>query len=68
MEVGCRGEGCCLPLLLKNVKNAKNAFKIMKISTSYFYLASLLEEEFHGLCKAYNIKSELKYGRDLERR
>ena len=46
----------------------KNAFKIMKISTSYFYLASLLEEEFHGLCKAYNIKSELKYGRDLERR
>ena len=65
MELGRRGEGCCLPLLLKNLKNA---FKIMKISTSYFYLASLLEEEFHGLCKAYNMKSKLKYGRDLERR
>ena len=68
MELGRRGEGCCLPLLLKNLKNAKNAFKIMKMLTSYFYLASLLEEEFHGLCKAYNIKSKLTYDRDLERR
>lgn len=31
-----------------------------------FYLLNSLEEEFHGLHKACNIKSELNYNRDLE--
>ena len=48
-------------------KNAKNdLWKIMKTSTCYFYLVKVLEEEFHGLYKAYNIKSRLNYNRGLE--
>ena len=31
----------------------------MKIPIFYFYLVNPLEEEFHGLYKTYNIKSEL---------
>ena len=40
----------------------------MKIPTSYFYFDNTLEEKFHGLYKAYNIKSRLNYNRVLEGR
>ena len=42
-------------------KNNEKSYKLQ-----YFYLVKILKEEFHGLYKACDIKSELNYNGDLE--
>ena len=44
-------------------KNNEKSYKLQ-----YFYLVKILKEEFHGLYKACDIKSELNYNGDLEGR
>ena len=47
----------------RTFKNNEKSYKLQ-----YFHLVKILKEEFHGLYKACDIKSELNYNGDLEGR